>query len=94
MNAPDTTVAPQAPQAFRLQEWQVPEPPESDAWLCHLRWMVTVMDPSDRSFHFVASCLAHCAKSGGLTDKQARAIQKCEDRIMQAYKAEILECQL
>lgn len=94
MNQPDNTGAPEGSQPFRLETWQVPEPPKSKAWACHLRWMVAVMDADDSSLHFIASCLSHCVKNGGLSEKQERAVTKCLDRIMSAYNAEILECQL
>lgn len=92
MEDPDNTVASDAPQPFRLEDWQVPEIPKSRLWSCHLRWMVCVMDADDRSLSFVCSCLSHAVK-GRLSDKQTAALEKCRKRVVEAYKAEILECQ-
>lgn len=92
MNDPDTTCAPEAPQPYRLEDWQVPPIPKSMRWTCHLRWMVTVMDADDRSLHFVSSCLSHALK-GPLSDKQVNALIKCRNRVVLAFETEMLECQ-
>lgn len=78
---------------FRLHWNEVPDPPKSKAWACHLRWCIAVMDDDDDDMGFVASLLAHTCKSGGLTHKQARYAQRILDRIAAHHSGGYLDCQ-
>lgn len=80
-------------QPFTLESFQVPEPPYgSKSWFDWLRWMVTVMNPDDPQFHFIASLLASAARYGKLTEKQAAAANRAIERIAAAYEADDLLC--
>lgn len=78
---------------FTLSRHQVPEPPYgSTAWFDWLRWLVTVMNPSDPQFSFIASLLSSAVKYGRLTEKQADAGNRAIERVVAAYDAGDLLC--
>jgi hypothetical protein len=80
-----------------LEDYQVPLPPygeDGTPWTDTLRWLVCVMNPDDRSLHFIASVLSSALKNGGLTERQAAAAKKIEHRIMRDYDAGVLDCQI
>jgi hypothetical protein len=80
-------------------EWQypdaliVPPPPDGNLWDDNLRWCVFVMNKGDPQRHFAASCLAWVLKTGGLSERQAKACEKMLARITALYDAEALDCQ-
>lgn len=79
--------------SYRLRPEEVPSYPEGKLWACHLRWCLAVMDHDDKDLGFIASLLAHAAKTGGLTAKQAKYAQKTLDRIRDLWMGDALDCQ-
>jgi hypothetical protein len=77
---------------MRLKPEQVPDWPDSNKWVDILHWLVIVMDEEDSSRHFVAGVFAHCLKAGGITDKQAAAVEKIWERVRLAWYADELLC--
>lgn len=57
---------------------------EADA-LDVLKWLVSVMDRDDKGLHFVASVLASAARYGGITEKQAIAVENAYDRVLKLF---------
>lgn len=52
-------------------------PPSSDADAGDvMKWMVSVMDRDDKALSFIASVLSNFLKFGGLSEKQAAALEK------------------
>ena len=80
-------------EPFSLLAHQVPEYPENAGWGDVLRWMICVMDPCDQRLAFIAGCLSHFLKFGGLTLKQSKACRKILVRIAEDFNAGILVCQ-
>jgi hypothetical protein len=79
---------------FALLSYQVPSPPEkSREWSDVLRWMICVMDPADTRLSFIAGCLSHALKNGGLTKAQADACNKIYARVIGDFGRGILVCQ-
>ncbi len=90
---PESVCDPDRKIPFMLAPHQVPAPPVSNYWVDHIRWCIAVMDSGDRSLDFIASCLSHAIRYDGLTDKQARAVQRVVDRLVLAHHDGRLECQ-
>ncbi|MEC5289423.1 MULTISPECIES: hypothetical protein [unclassified Aurantimonas] len=68
-------------------------PADEDGAIVAMKWMIAVMDRDDKSLHFVASVLSSCCKYGGLTERQADAVEKTYERILKAFEAGALEIQ-
>lgn len=71
----------------------VPPRPSKSKWEHQLRWLIAVMDDDDSSIQFVASCLSHCIKNDGLTQRQAQACQRILDRVSDMWMRSVLDCQ-
>lgn len=52
------------------------------------------MNHDDKSMYFIAGCLSHFLKHGGLSDRQARACNKVVSRLLDEAEAGTLDCQL
>lgn len=62
-------------------------PPADDAdALDIMKWLVAVIDRDDKSLHFVANVLSQFAKYGGITEKQAAAVEKTYVRVLKAFE--------
>lgn|SRR5690554_2979926 len=83
---------------FMLKNYQVPDMPRQiggTPWVDILRWMVCVMNPDDRSLHFIASVLSSAIKNEGkLSPKQAEVVEKIFKRVERDFDSEVLDCQL
>jgi hypothetical protein len=78
---------------FTLTADQVPDPPESGLWANVLRWCICVMDPKDTRTPFIASCLAHALRNGGLTEGQQEACVRITQSVLLGWQEGILVCQ-
>jgi len=58
-----------------------------------MKWMVSVMDRDDKSLHFVASVLSHFLKTGGLSEKQAEALEKRYAIVLDQFEKGVLNIQ-
>ncbi len=81
------------PAGYQLRPSQVPDSPDTSAWVDHLRWCVAVMDADDRDLGFAASLLSYAVDRGGLTEKQARHAARTVRRIQSLWLADALACQ-
>lgn len=72
---------------------EVPNPPQSALWVDLLRWMICVMDPDDKRLAFVAGCLSHAMRAGGLSEKQSAACQSILGAMCRDWADGILVCQ-
>ena len=79
---------------FSLPSWLVPQPPASDHWADHLRWLVGVMDFDDPALAFVASLLAYTVRYNGLTPRQERCAVRILERVRRMWAEKRLRCQL
>lgn len=69
-------------------------PPSSDADAGDvMKWMVSVMDRDDKALHFVASVLSHFLKNGGLSEKQAAALEKRYAIVLDQFDRGVLHIQ-
>lgn len=84
---------PNPQRTFSLTMTQVPAPPESTAWIDILRWMICVMDRDDGRLSFVAGCLSHSLRYGGLSDRQHNVCEPIFHRVVDDWRAGVLICQ-
>ena len=82
-----------ASHPWALLDWQVPDPPSSQVWADHLRWLVAVMDHDDSDLAFIASLLSHALKFEGLTEKQAAPANKILARVRRMWREDRLSVQ-
>lgn len=69
-------------------------PPADDASVVSvMKWMIAVMDNDDSSLHFIASVLSHCCKYGGITERQADAVEGVYSRLLNAFETGALNIQ-
>lgn len=68
-------------------------PADEEGIRAAMKWMVAVMDDDDKSLHFVAGVLSNCCKYGGVTERQAAAVEKTYDRILTAFHSGALAIQ-
>jgi hypothetical protein len=78
---------------WALIDWQVPDPPSSQVWADHLRWLVAVMDHDDSDLAFIASLLSHALKFEGLTESQAAPANKILARVRRMWREDRLSAQ-
>jgi hypothetical protein len=78
---------------WALLDWQVPDPPSSQVWTDHLRWLVAVMDHDDSDLAFIASLLSYALKFDGLTEKQAAPANKILARVRRMWREDRLSVQ-
>lgn len=79
--------------SFALDFYTVPEPPCDRLYVDILRWLLMVMDCDDPYLSFVAGCFSHALKYNGLTNEQAKAVDKVQRRVVAAYAKKALACQ-
>lgn len=72
---------------------EVTPPKDGDDPVTVLKWLITVMNKSDKSLMFTSSVLSHCINYGGLTEKQAAGIEKIFTRVLDQYARGVLEFQ-
>lgn len=58
-----------------------------------MKWMISVMDRDDKALHFVASVLSQFLKNGGLSEKQAAAIEKRYAIVLDHFERGVLHLQ-
>lgn len=58
-----------------------------------MKWMISVMDRDDKALHFVASVLSQFLKNGGLSEKQAAAIEKRYAIVLEHFERGVLHIQ-
>lgn len=69
-------------------------PPSSDADAGDvMKWMVSVMDRDDKTLSFVASVLSNFLKFGGLSEKQAAALEKRYAIVLDQFEKGVLNIQ-
>lgn len=69
-------------------------PPSADADAGNvMKWMISVMDRDDKALHFVASVLSQFLKNGGLSEKQAAAIERRYALVLDHFERGILHIQ-
>lgn len=80
-------------EKFTLTASHVPQEPASRQWSDLLRWLVCIMDPDDKRLSFVAGCLSHTLKFGGLSDRQCAACEAILNSVKSDLSEGILLCQ-
>lgn len=84
------------PVRFGLTCGQVPEFPETCAWVDMLRWAICVVDPEPPgTLRFLAGCLAYALRNDGrITTEQARVARDIIRRLREDHGNGDLLCQM
>lgn len=69
-----------------------PPPAGADAGEA-MKWMISVMNRDDKALSFVASVLSQFLARGGMTEKQAAAIEKRYDIVLDQFERGVLHIQ-
>lgn len=77
-----------------FKDGMIPDFPDPGRWSGLLRWMIAVMDDDDKALPFIASCLSHCLKNGGLSERQEASCYKVAMRLRDRWHAMTLDCQV